>query len=154
MNEIATCSPNPNLPAPYQNFSPVEMMRFYSVRQYLQGIDARVMLENCIFAEEKIVEYDGTYREVYSPHYIARTWDTPLYRENKYIPNSSVTKKVYVDTALLMNKLDASLYAWRELNPEVVRLLSQKECVEIGLVSNWVRLIHYFAPPVPQQSSC
>lgn len=132
---------------PYQNFRMENMFSFYAAKQFLQCQDCTELLNRCIAKEEEIREYDGTYS--YLGTCIRRSFSgISMVEENHYKANYTAEKRTWISTGMLMNKLDASLFYWRELNPALVQLLSATAFVELAVISNWVKAVHFMAPSV------
>ena len=145
MTELAVRLPNLGESAkPYQNFSIEDMHSFYTARQFLQYEDGTKILDKCIAKKEEILHYQNTLHAVHGTFYINGGLLGMIERDRSYQYDYTVEKKVWISTQMLMDKLDASLYFWRELNPELVRLLSAQPLIELEVVSNW--MIHYLSP--------
>lgn len=146
-NEIAVIDnpQNGNLSKPFQDFSVDNMNSFYGVKQFLHYIDATSLVEACILEVKEIKTFQGCYDRVYDPVYIEGF--LAVQRINHlYKARYNTKEKIYISTSMLMEKLDAALYYWRELNPELVQLLSENSSVELPVIVNWVKMILYMAP--------
>lgn len=130
---------------PYSDFKPEEMKTFYDNQKYLTYVDARPLLKACISDEYELREYSGTCHSIGTvlvPRVFGGVYETTRY-ERDYI-SSYITE---VNTQLLIDKLDASLYYWRNLNPQLYELLSRYSYQKIEIISNWLAMIHYLCPP-------
>lgn len=136
---------------PYQHFNEKEMEEFYAKKQNLHCMDATMLLDKCIYSSNEKRHYKGTYQISHDEHYIA-TIVGPLSVSQKFREEYSSEMEVLISTSLLLNKLDATMYYWRELNPELVHLLTAQKLVKLEVISNWVKMIHYLAP-INQQCS-
>lgn len=139
-------------PNPFQNFNVADMQKFYEAKQFLSCVDATPLLKNCIMTKEEVIEYKRTYRQIYSPHCIRGFLGEPVSCEHIYEQDYDVKTETIISTALLMDKLDASMFFWRELNPELVRMLSASAGIRLEIISNWVKMIHYMSPHTQQNA--
>jgi len=130
---------------PYVHFNEKEMEEFYSKKQHLCCMDATVLLDTCIFSSNEKRHYKGTYKVINDEHYIPSIVG-PLTVSQRYSKEYSSEIETLISTSLFLNKLDATMYYWRELNPELVHLLTAQELVKREVISNWVKMIHYLAP--------
>lgn len=146
MEKLVVQSPENRVLSPYQNFSMKDMEAFYTVKQFLQCEDCTQILTKCIAKCDEIKHYEDTYHAVEGRFYRNLGLLGVEEMDHYYQRDYTVESVVWVSTGLLMNKLDASLYLWRDLNPELVKLLSAKPIVKFDVISNWVKMVHYLSP--------
>ena len=102
-----------------------DMEQFYKQKQYLASIDATPLLDQSIALLPEIGK---------------------VYDKDLITHRISMDGEPIISTAMLMEKLDNTVYMWRELNPEIVRLLSKRKTCRRDLVKNWIKGIQYWAP--------
>lgn len=129
-------------------FNPSDMEKFYDARQFVRSIDATELVKSSVVREkEEVVKSSGCYRQIPDKHYVDAGILGMMPREFRYDEIDVITEKVsYVSTGLLVDKLDSTLYFWRELNQELLRILQLHEVVEEMFAINLCKNILYMAP--------
>lgn len=117
MGKLTVKSPNQEIASPYQNFSMEDMKTFYEAQQFLQSVDATGILDKCIAKTDKTLHYKNTFSKVNGPYYRDCGIFGIVEVDCSYQRDFTVARIVWISTALLMDKLNASLYYWQKLNP-------------------------------------
>ena len=153
MSEKPNASMTSCIPLVYQNFNSSDMERFYATKRFLKFIDATSLLTSCIHSVDYEKSFTGYYNRYEGEFYEHIPFVGAISRYHIYKPAYNTKRVVLISTEAFMEKLDLSLYYWRELNPHLVELLSSSKFVEIEKISNWVKMVHYMQPELEETSS-